>query len=262
MIIAMHFMYCVVLGLVLPGMLAGFFPFDLLERLDSSAARHVFSVSSRFPISCSVCSSCPSFVPDRKFFCSFRPSSVIFFAPLLGGVEVHPGPDTVLRLGLLNVRSVVNKAAQIHDQISCNQLDVLVLTETHIPADALNAIKNDCAPPGFAVVHAPRFGRKKIRGGGIAVIHSTSLSVKLVDSKLTGVESCETLCIGVCTGNSRVNILAAYRPPPRASDRFFDDLARLLDNCSSLRGKHVICGDFNAPGESPETIDSRLRILV
>ena len=64
-VIAMHFMHCVVLGLVLPGMFAWFFTSDLLEeRLDSPAARRVFLASSIF---CSVCFSCLPFVPDRRF---------------------------------------------------------------------------------------------------------------------------------------------------------------------------------------------------
>ena len=54
---------------------------------------------------------------------------------------------------MLNVRSARHKAALIHDVIHDNRLDVLFLTETWIPADAPDAIKLDCAPPGYAALH-------------------------------------------------------------------------------------------------------------
>ena len=38
-------------------------------------------------------------------------------------------------VGLLNARSVCNKAALIHDVITDNRLDILILTETWIPSD-------------------------------------------------------------------------------------------------------------------------------
>jgi len=50
------------------------------------------------------------------------------------------------------VRSACHKAALIHDVIHDNHLDMLCLTETWIPADAPDAIKLDCAPPGYAVL--------------------------------------------------------------------------------------------------------------
>ena len=66
----------------------------------------------------------------------FRPSSstsrgaiVVALLLLLGGVEPNPGPAG-LRLGLINVRSAVGKAALIHDVISHHHLDVLIVTET------------------------------------------------------------------------------------------------------------------------------------
>ena len=55
---------------------------------------------------------------------------------LLGGVESNPGPAAAaaapssIVCGLLNARSVVNKAAVIHDVIADNKLAVLALTET------------------------------------------------------------------------------------------------------------------------------------
>ena len=78
-----------------------------------------------------------------------------------------------LRFAALNVRSAVNKAAEIHDTIECNNTDVLLLSETWITRDAPPAIKLDIAPPGFSVRHVHRTclkstGRKagQTKGGG------------------------------------------------------------------------------------------------
>jgi len=83
------------------------------------------------------------------------PSAVIVaLLLLLGGVECNPSPFALpsSSVGLLNARSASNKAALIHDVITDNRLDILILTETRIPSDAPDAVKLDVAPPGYAVV--------------------------------------------------------------------------------------------------------------
>ena len=91
----------------------------------------------------------------------FRPSSstsrgaiVVALLLLLGGFEPNPGPAG-LRLGLINARFAVGKAALIHDVISHHHLDVLIVTETWMRADQLPAIVDDIAPPDYAVSSFP-----------------------------------------------------------------------------------------------------------
>jgi len=72
---------------------------------------------------------------------------------ILGGVELNPGPPVasmsdVMRLGVLNVRSAVNKAAQVHDIIDSHNLDLLVLTESSM-ADFLQQSLMTLRPPGM-----------------------------------------------------------------------------------------------------------------
>ena len=91
------------------------------------------------------------------------PSAILVVLLLLrAGVESNPGPvgnaqtpSKNIRLGLLNTRSVVHKAAVIHDIIRDNSLDVFVLTETWIREDAPNTIKMDVAPPGHRLSPCP-----------------------------------------------------------------------------------------------------------
>ena len=68
------------------------------------------------------------------------PAVLVAMILLLGGVETNPGPAAStarsgVAFGLLNARSVVHKAALIHDVIADHQLDVLALTETWITSD-------------------------------------------------------------------------------------------------------------------------------
>ena len=164
--------------------------------------------------------------------------------------------------GLLNVRSAVNKAAVIQDMVASENLDILILTETHIAHNAPPAISHDIVPEGYSVIHAPRFGRKKTSGGGIAVLYRNTLDITRLNGKFINVESSETLAVKVVVGKRRINVLAVYRPPPRATEQFFQELTILCDNFESLPGDFILCGDFNAPGESPTSIDDRLQELL
>jgi len=122
--------------------------------------------------------------------------SLLLVLLFIGGVERNPGPLTngpqrrtdrpvkQLQFGVLNVRSAVNKAAEVYDIMDTHGLDVLILTETWIGANTPLAIRQDIAPDGFSVKHVHRTALKKggltkrvtgienIKGGGgVAVIY-------------------------------------------------------------------------------------------
>jgi len=62
-----------------------------------------------------------------------------------------------MRIDVLNVRSAVNKAAQVHDIIDSHNLDLLVLTETWFNGRLPPAVTDDVAPAArYAVVHSFR----------------------------------------------------------------------------------------------------------
>ena len=179
-----------------------------------------------------------------------------------GGKGVAAGGKEQLSVGVLNIRSAVNKAALIHDTIISERLNILVLTETNIPFDAPPAVKDDIAPDGFSVLHSPRVGRKKRSGGGIAVIYHSTIDMLPVRNSFTAATSFESLCCRFIIGNRRINLLAVYRPPPRATQQFFDELSNMCNNIETLPGDFLMCGDFNTPGESQSSIDNRLSELL
>ena len=69
-----------------------------------------------------------------------------------------------VKLGLLNARSAVNKAALIQDSLCDGALDIFVLTETWITSDAPSCITNSLAPDGFITTHQHRGSSTDKRG--------------------------------------------------------------------------------------------------
>lgn len=96
----------------------------------------------------------PGSVPYRPCTRSVGGGVLTCLLLLLGGVEQNPGPaaglvgttsttsaaSSALRLGIVNARSAVHKAALIHDVIGTHRLDLLVVTETWMSADQPPAI--------------------------------------------------------------------------------------------------------------------------
>ena len=70
---------------------------------------------------------------------------------IIGGVEVCPGPSLSpnLTFGMLNTRSVINKAPLLHSLITDN--DLSILTETWAKGDDPQVIKNGPTPPGYRI---------------------------------------------------------------------------------------------------------------
>ena len=133
-----------------------------------------------------------------------------------------------IRLGLLNTRSAVNKAALLHDSINDNNLDILALTETWISSDLPNCIKLDVAPPGFSVQHYHRPNR---RGGGLSIIYISFFKSVLLD--LGPFSEFESLSLKLTNFNSSFIISVLYRPPGPINQIFLDQLSFLVDSLLS-----------------------------
>ena len=118
------------------------------------------------------------------FHCRRRTRANLFALLLLiiGGVEVNPGPTSNLRLGVLNTRSIVNKAPLLHSLMDDNGISILALTETWIRSDDPPVIKNGPAPPGYRILHVHRdsnqpAGSDQTRGGGLALVYQDGIQI-------------------------------------------------------------------------------------
>ena len=99
---------------------------------------------------------------------------------IIGGIEVNLGPSSSLNLtfGMLNTRSVVNKAPLLHSLITDNDLSILAITETWVKPDDPPVIINGPAPPGYRILHVHRDNPDQNLGGGLAVIHRDTINIQ------------------------------------------------------------------------------------
>ena len=202
--------------------------------------------------------SCSTFRPRPPRTVS---SFIVVMLLLVAGVEPRCARTLSVNFGLLNARSVVSKAAQIYDVISDLHLDVLAVTKTWVTSDAPDAIKLDVAPPSYQVIHQPRGSSTDNRGGGVAVVHLDSISVRPFD---VGTFS-EFVILAVklsLQSPQNIVVVCLYRPPGAVSQIFCCQLADLLDQLILADQRFILCGDFNCPGEGDNHISSELHDVL
>jgi len=74
-----------------------------------------------------------------------------------------------VQLGLINARSINNKALYIKDFMVDNKFDILAITETWLNGKDTDQRKiHEICPSGFSLKHISRKNRK---GGGVAIIY-------------------------------------------------------------------------------------------
>src|ERR1051325_7743899 len=105
---------------------------------------------------------------------------------LMAGVKLNPGSTAstqMLKFGLLNARSIANKAALLHDIITDHRLDMFAITETWVYEDSPNVHKQEAAPDGYSITHAhsaQKPGSGRAHGGGGAFIQRDDIRVKVI----------------------------------------------------------------------------------
>ncbi len=87
--------------------------------------------------------------------------------------NVYNTEKQMIKLGLLNIRSLSTKALFVNDMITDHKLDVLCLTETWLKPDKY-IILNVSAPQDYCYKNEPH---QKGKGGGVATIYSNILSI-------------------------------------------------------------------------------------
>ena len=146
-----------------------------------------------------------------------------------------------MKVALLNIRSVRNKIIHIAELLNELSLDLLCLTETWLhPSDL--GIMGAAFQGSYSAFHAPRLTGA---GGGLAVIYSTTLTMKQEEINLH-FTSFEIMKIKFKSHREDVHLFVVYRPGHSGTDRtFLEEFNTFLESLLGVQGKIVICGDFN-----------------
>ena len=165
-------------------------------------------------------------------------------------IKIDTGPfiqefSKHFKVMFLNAQSVRNKALDICDYIMQANVDLVVLCETWLRPLGDEA---DCAaltPPGFCLKSLPR---QSGTGGGLAVLHRTSLkrniAVSTRDFVFTAFEICE---VRLSYDGHTAVFLSVYRPPPSRQIKLTN--AMFLEQFSDLLESYVSCDRLFVVGD-------------
>ena len=154
-----------------------------------------------------------------------------------------------MRIGLINIRSIRNKLGHVVEVLSEFNLDVLCLTETWLLPTDIDVVRAALLRP-FSIVHVPRVSAT---GGGVAVIHSVAINLKLIEgnSQFSSFELIETKF--TCHSETE-RMCVVYRPGHPGTDRaFMEEFGSVLDGLLAVSGRTLICGDFNYWVDDPSS---------
>uniref|UniRef100_A0A9J7XQL8 Endonuclease/exonuclease/phosphatase domain-containing protein n=1 Tax=Cyprinus carpio carpio TaxID=630221 RepID=A0A9J7XQL8_CYPCA len=153
----------------------------------------------------------------------------------------------MIKLGLLNIRSLSTKALFVNNMITDHNLDVLGLTETWLKPDDYIII-NESTPQDYCYKHEPR---PKGKGGGVASIYINVFRI----SQRAGFKynSFEVMVLHITLSReTNVNdkspvmfaLATVYRPPGHHTD-FIKEFADFTSELVLAADKVLIVGDFN-----------------
>ena len=148
-----------------------------------------------------------------------------------------------LTISTLNVRSLKPKEDLIHHEITHNNIDCCLLTETwlsHSPADLAWIQSSAFNNRGLTMTPVNRQDR---RGGGVALVTTNVCDQKLI--KEFSITECECALWSVMTKIGPCYILGIYRPPQTSIPIFVDELTDILVTLKVQYTNIIVLGDFN-----------------
>ena len=121
--------------------------------------------------------------------------------------------QTCINVCCLNARSVKNKTLSLCDYIISNDFDTLAITETWLVTSVDRICIGELVPQGYKMQHVTRGGSK--RGGGIAVIHKSTINIRLLSSSSDSeYANFEFMDCNVMINSHSLRLAVIYRPPP------------------------------------------------
>ena len=143
-----------------------------------------------------------------------------------------------IKIGYLNINSVVNKVDEVKELLNTNIFDILFLAETKIDSTVSSHL---VSYPGFRTI---RKDRKKGAGGLLAYIRNDLSAYRRLKLESSNIESIY-LDVKGCN-NSRFIVCGCYRSPTKCKESdFLASLSTAAENMYNTRKDLLLLGDFN-----------------
>ena len=160
-----------------------------------------------------------------------------------------------IKIATVNTRSIKSKEQILLRELIHNNIDILIVTETWLKnnqKDGLWIEMTDLNTEPFTLHTINRLDRV---GGGIALIHKTSI-------KVTQIEVCQKPVFEYGIWKVDINgkcltITGAYHPPDaKTNGIFIDSFAELMSNIIPNHPNNVVVGDFNLHVQKDTDVDA------
>ena len=154
------------------------------------------------------------------------------------GATRSPTSRGQLRIGHLNVRSLIPKLGDVMMLLQDQKFDLFCITESWLTPDVMPEFLTF---PGYSVLRRDRTRR---RGGGVAIIHRTEMAVKVLKMPASG--PLETLwAVATWPGGLPITVGVIYRPPNSAVAAGLDHLETQLRRAAGAGRPLFALGDLN-----------------
>ena len=150
----------------------------------------------------------------------------------------------MLNVGVLNTRSVCNKAITVKGYVPQNDIDLCVLTETWLKRSHKSVLA-DFIPNVYTLHQIPR---PSGRGCEVTILHKDSLS--MIATECQTYTSFEYIEWKFTCRSSSFNFAPIYRWPSSSKNSelvpcFIDDFGESFESVLVSHSKLIICGDLN-----------------
>ena len=114
-----------------------------------------------------------------------------------------------------------------------------------------SVVTSQLLPTGYDLRHDPK---KKGRGGGLAVVYKSQLTMQMLQPRPTA--SMECMEIDLTCASQKLSLCLIYRPPRHFGSAFLEEFADIVDSYSVTSKHHIILGDFNVHMNSDTSADA------
>jgi exonuclease III len=169
---------------------------------------------------------------------------------------LNKGRQDYLTIGCVNARSLRNKTCDFFDNITDDNYDICMITETWLD-NSDGVLQVEATPSGYCFQHLPRKGRT---GGGVGLICTQNMRPQQIQPETSwkSFEHCEWV---LTCGTHKILAVVIYRPPYSDKNRstvndFLNDFSTYMESVITTPHKLLIGGDFNIHMEDSQATDS------